>query len=85
MPSIPLADNFLASSLLSLVLPVSLLIAIVLWYVLTVMRTSGSALSDVVEKLDTVVNPDPMQAEVPPEGAPPAPSPGRPVPPAGQP
>jgi hypothetical protein len=35
--SIPFADNFLAGSLLSLLLPVGLLIAIVIWY-LVVMR-----------------------------------------------
>ncbi|MGI9184900.1 MAG: hypothetical protein ACR2GZ_08035 [Solirubrobacteraceae bacterium] len=33
---IPLADNFLAGSVLSLVLPVGLLIAIVVWYLIAV-------------------------------------------------
>ncbi len=33
MPSILFADNFLAGSLLSLLMPVCLLIAIALWYV----------------------------------------------------
>jgi hypothetical protein len=38
MPQIPFADNFLAGSLLSLLLPVGLLIAIAIWYVLAVKR-----------------------------------------------
>ena len=33
MPPIPFADNFLAGSLLTLLLPVGLLIAIAIWYV----------------------------------------------------
>ena len=36
MPPIPFADNFLAGSLLTLLLPTGLLIAIAIWYVLTV-------------------------------------------------
>jgi hypothetical protein len=36
--AIPFADNFLAGSLLSLLLPVGLLIAIAVWYVLSVKR-----------------------------------------------
>ncbi len=35
---IPFADNFLAGSVLSLVLPVGLLIAIAVWYVIVVRR-----------------------------------------------
>jgi hypothetical protein len=35
---IPFADNFLAGSLLSLLLPVGLLIAIAIWYVVAVRR-----------------------------------------------
>ena len=37
---LPFADNFLAGSLLSLLLPVGLLIAIAIWYV-AVMRLPG--------------------------------------------
>lgn len=33
MPALPLASSFLAGSLLSLLLPVALLIALVVWYV----------------------------------------------------
>jgi hypothetical protein len=36
MPPIPFADNFLAGSLLSLLLPVGLLIAIAIWYLLAI-------------------------------------------------
>ncbi|HEY3727198.1 MAG TPA: hypothetical protein VGL51_08505 [Solirubrobacteraceae bacterium] len=36
--SIPFADNFLAGSLLSLLLPTLLLIAIAIWYVVIVRR-----------------------------------------------
>ena len=35
---IPFADNFLAGSLLTLLLPVGLLIAIAIWYVIAVRR-----------------------------------------------
>jgi hypothetical protein len=38
---IPFADNFLAGSLLSLLLPVGLLIAIVIWLVRTIARLPG--------------------------------------------
>ena len=38
MPPIPFADNFLAGSLLSLLLPIGLLIALAIWYVLAVRR-----------------------------------------------
>ena len=36
--AIPFADNFLAGSLLTLLMPVGLLIAIAIWYVLSVKR-----------------------------------------------
>jgi hypothetical protein len=38
---IPFADNFLAGSLLSLLLPIGLLIAIAIWLGRTVMRLPG--------------------------------------------
>jgi hypothetical protein len=38
MPTIPFADNFLAGSLITLLMPVCLLIAIAIWYVLAVRR-----------------------------------------------
>lgn len=38
MPPIPFADNFLAGSLLSILLPLGLLIALAIWYVLAVRR-----------------------------------------------
>jgi hypothetical protein len=43
MPPIPLADNFLAGSLLSLLLPVGLLIAIVIWFARTIRRLPANA------------------------------------------
>jgi hypothetical protein len=36
MPPLPLADSFLAGALLTIVLPLGLLIAIVIWYVTAV-------------------------------------------------
>jgi hypothetical protein len=38
MPPIPFADNFLASSLLTILMPTLLLTAIAIWYVLAVRR-----------------------------------------------
>jgi len=38
MPPIPFADNFLAGSLLTILLPLGLLIAIGVWYVVAVRR-----------------------------------------------
>jgi hypothetical protein len=45
MPSIPIADGFLTGSLLSLLLPICLLIAIVIWFVFVVRRMPGGAAS----------------------------------------
>ncbi len=83
MPPIPFAANFLAGSILTLVLPVSVLIAVAIWYVLAAMRTSGTQVSEVVEKIDQMVNPDPAEGPDPTDSAAPAASPGPPVPPAG--
>lgn len=38
MPPIPFADNFLAGSIISLLMPVGLLIAIAIWYVLLTVK-----------------------------------------------
>ena len=38
MPPIPFADNFLAGSLLTILLPIGLLIAIAIWYVVLFRR-----------------------------------------------
>jgi hypothetical protein len=38
---VPFADNFLAGSIISLLFPIALLIAIVVWYVLGVRRFSS--------------------------------------------
>jgi hypothetical protein len=42
MPPIPLADNFLAGSIITLVLPAAVLIAIAVWYTLTIKRIDKS-------------------------------------------
>lgn len=42
MPYIPFADNFLAGSIISLVMPVALLIAIAVWYTLSIKRVDES-------------------------------------------
>jgi hypothetical protein len=38
MPPLPFADSFLASSLLTILLPLGLLIAIVIWYLIAIKR-----------------------------------------------
>ena len=38
MPLIPFADNFLAGSLITLLMPVALVIAVVIWYLLSLKR-----------------------------------------------
>jgi hypothetical protein len=73
MPPIPFADNFLAGSLLSLLMPVCLLIALAVWYVVTVRRVPG----DTPTPSATLPAPDvvPAAAEAPsevkPAGSPP--------------
>jgi hypothetical protein len=42
MPPIPFADNFLAGSIISLVFPIALLLAVAAWYLLAVRRVDGS-------------------------------------------
>jgi hypothetical protein len=42
MPPIPFADNYLAGSLLTLILPIALLIAIAIWYVIAVKKVPES-------------------------------------------
>jgi hypothetical protein len=43
MPQIPFADNFLAGSIISLLMPVGLLIAIAIWYVRAALRLRREA------------------------------------------
>jgi hypothetical protein len=38
MPPVPFADSFLAGSLLTILLPLGLLIAIAIWYVIAIKR-----------------------------------------------
>ena len=42
MPPIPFADNFLAGSIISLVMPIAVLIAIAVWYARTIKRIDKS-------------------------------------------
>jgi hypothetical protein len=45
MPAIPFADNFLAGSIISLLIPAGLLIAFAVWYVTAVKRIGESGRS----------------------------------------
>jgi hypothetical protein len=58
MPAIPFADSFLAGSLLSLLMPVLLLIAIVVWYLIAIRRVPG-------ERSDRDPTAEPRGAEQP--------------------
>jgi hypothetical protein len=49
MPPIPFADNFLAGSIISLVMPAAVLIAIAVWYMLTIKRIDKSRPSSAPE------------------------------------
>jgi hypothetical protein len=42
MPPLPFADNFLAGSIISLLFPILLLVAVAIWYLLAVRRFDGS-------------------------------------------
>ena len=55
--AIPFADNFLAGSLLTLLMPVGLLIAIAIWYVLSVKRIPHTS-----ERATTLPAPDVVTA-----------------------
>jgi len=46
MPSLPLADNFLAGSLLTLLLPLAVLIGLLVWYVIAVRHRFAGDPSD---------------------------------------
>jgi hypothetical protein len=62
MPPIPLADNFLAGSLLTLLMPTGLLIAIAIWYVLAVKRVP----KDTPTSSPSLPSPDVLAAAPPP-------------------
>lgn len=49
MPTIPFADNFLAGSIISLVMPAAVLIAIAVWYTLTIKGIDKSRLPSAPE------------------------------------
>ena len=42
MPPIPFADNFLAGSIISLLFPILLLVAVAVWYLVAVRRFDGA-------------------------------------------
>jgi hypothetical protein len=76
MPQIPFADNFLAGSLLTLLLPTGLLIAIAIWYALAVRRVP----EDTPTSSPSLPSPEVLAAALPPASE----SPGS-DPPAGAP
>ena len=57
LPPIPIADSFLAGSILSLLMPVLLLIGLVTWYLVAVRHVGGSR-SDKAEPVAAVVDSD---------------------------
>jgi hypothetical protein len=64
MPPIPFADNFLAGSIISLVMPVGLLIVIAVWYVIAARRLpEGSSGSSRPTAPATEPRPDPLSAK----------------------
>ena len=69
MESIPLATNFLAGSLITLLMPVGLLIALVVWYSIAVKRVPddpSKASPHAAGVADTPVGPAAPPAESPP-------------------
>lgn len=66
---IPLASSFLAGSLLSIILPIALLIALVVWYTKAIGRVPGSRL----ERHRPAAERDAPGADTPPPPAEPIP------------
>jgi hypothetical protein len=75
MPPIPFADNFLAGSLLTLLMPTGLLSAIAIWYVLAVKRVP----KDTPRSSPSLPSPEALAATPPPasEQTPPEPPAGQ--------
>jgi len=69
MPLIPFADNFLAGSLISLLMPVILLVSLVVWYMLAIKRVPKSR-GTAPPPGESIPTPTPT----PPPAAPPPPS-----------
>ena len=76
MPPIPFADNFLAGSLLTILVPLGLLVAISIWYMVALKRVP----EDTPRSSPTLPPPEVVAA-----AAPPTPEQRTPEPPAGQP
>lgn len=64
----PFADNFLAGSIISMLIPVLLLIAITVWFAIDVTRLPGSDSSQATHAPGTVI--DELPTEPPPGGTP---------------
>jgi hypothetical protein len=73
MPPIPFADNFLAGSLLSLLMPTGLLIAIAIWYVRAVRHVPQDTpeSSPALPLPETVAAAPPADPGITPAGPPP--------------
>ncbi len=70
MPPIPFADNYLAGSLLTLILPIALLIAIAIWYVLAVKKVPESRRTVAGATAPAAPDPQPPAGGTPAEGPP---------------
>jgi hypothetical protein len=83
MASIPFADNYLAGSLLTLLLPVCLLLAIAAWYVIAIRKVPEDtpASSPSMPPADVVAAAQPTAQPVSPPAAQPAPDSPRTEPP----
>jgi hypothetical protein len=72
MPPIPFADNFLAGAILSLALPAGLLIALVIWYAVSIKRIGETGSSGSQTPPSSAPGPGPVPpAAAGPAGAPP--------------
>jgi hypothetical protein len=74
MPLIPFADNFLAGSLLTLLLPIGLLIAITVWYLIAIRHVPKDtpASSSALPSADVLAAAEPSSpaSDDPPQGGP---------------
>jgi hypothetical protein len=61
MPPLPLADSFLAGSLLTILLPLGLLIAVAIWYVIAIKRVP----KDTPESSPSLPGPEVVEAAGP--------------------
>lgn len=73
MPPVLFADNYLAGSLLTLLLPIGLLIAITIWYVIAVKKVPESrrTVAGATPPTASAPDPQPSAGTAPPTEAPP--------------